>query len=255
MLLKQTHLQILTTSSRHIKLAAHETNGNLYRVIQSLPLQIQPCPSFAATITTAGQPPTTATSVAPSTGSALSSLASSPPSSLHTVTGSSPAPIRKDYAQAEPPDSARPVNDPLDISTVSAPPIAKPSMNPIVPSLSASNIHTLKSRPSQPIPISEPVTPVASEFPSTAKTRSQPESPGPAQPQTAAPPMSPLAETIMDDDPFDVRETVNVLTLQFLSDHAETRIAALEWLLMLHLKAPNKVTALLKFVGIALKRS
>jgi len=28
-----------------------------------------------------------------------------------------------------------------------------------------------------------------------------------------------------------------------LSDHAETRIAALEWLLMLHLKAPNKVRA------------
>jgi hypothetical protein len=46
-----------------------------------------------------------------------------------------------------------------------------------------------------------------------------------------------------DDDPFDVRETVNVLTLQFLSDHAETRIAALEWLLMLHLKAPTKVSS------------
>jgi len=52
--------------------------------------------------------------------------------------------------------------------------------------------------------------------------------------------MSPVAETNGDDDPFDVRETVNVLTLQFLSDHAETRIAALEWLLMLHLKAPTK---------------
>jgi vacuole morphology and inheritance protein 14 len=57
--------------------------------------------------------------------------------------------------------------------------------------------------------------------------------------------MSPTAETVMDDDPFDVRETVNVLTLQFLSDHAETRIAALEWLLMLHLKAPNKVSFVL----------
>lgn len=53
--------------------------------------------------------------------------------------------------------------------------------------------------------------------------------------------MSPVPETLGDDDPFDVRETVNVLTLQFLSDHAETRIAALEWLLMLHLKAPTKV--------------
>jgi vacuole morphology and inheritance protein 14 len=56
--------------------------------------------------------------------------------------------------------------------------------------------------------------------------------------------MSPVAETFVDDDPFDVRETVNVLTLQFLSDHAETRIAALEWLLMLHLKAPTKVSRL-----------
>ncbi len=55
--------------------------------------------------------------------------------------------------------------------------------------------------------------------------------------------MSPVAETVIDDDPFDVRETVNVLTLQFLSDHAETRIAALEWLLMLHLKAPNKIVS------------
>lgn len=55
-------------------------------------------------------------------------------------------------------------------------------------------------------------------------------------------PKSPIAETINDDDVFDVRETVNVLTLQFLSDHAETRIAALEWLLMLHLKAPQKVS-------------
>jgi vacuole morphology and inheritance protein 14 len=51
-------------------------------------------------------------------------------------------------------------------------------------------------------------------------------------------------ETVSDDDAFDVRETVNVLTLQFLSDHAETRIAALEWLLMLHLKAPQKVRRL-----------
>lgn len=54
-------------------------------------------------------------------------------------------------------------------------------------------------------------------------------------------PKSPVAETVADDDPFDVLETVNALTLQFLSDHAETRIAALEWLLMLHLKAPTKV--------------
>ena len=63
------------------------------------------------------------------------------------------------------------------------------------------------------------------------------------QQNTAQVPPSPgTVDVLVDDDPFDVRETVNVLTLQFLSDHAETRIAALEWLLMLHLKAPNKVS-------------
>jgi len=66
--------------------------------------------------------------------------------------------------------------------------------------------------------------------------------------------MSPTAETITDDDPFDVRETVNVLTLQFLSDYAETRIAALEWLLMLHLKAPNKVRISIGFGPEGLSR-
>jgi len=77
---------------------------------------------------------------------------------------------------------------------------------------------------------------VNGEFPSSVKAKSRPDSPG-AQPG----PTSPAADATGDDDPFDVRETVNVLTLQFLSDHAETRIAALEWLLMLHLKAPTKV--------------
>lgn len=34
---------------------------------------------------------------------------------------------------------------------------------------------------------------------------------------------------------------MNVLTLQFVSEHEETRIAALEWLSMLHQKAPSEV--------------
>ncbi|GJN87777.1 hypothetical protein Rhopal_000732-T1 [Rhodotorula paludigena] len=37
--------------------------------------------------------------------------------------------------------------------------------------------------------------------------------------------------------------TVNELTLQFLSDNEETRVASLEWLLMLHQKAPRKILA------------
>lgn len=43
-------------------------------------------------------------------------------------------------------------------------------------------------------------------------------------------------------DPFDYGATVNALTLQFLNEQEETRVAALEWLLMLHEKAPKKVS-------------
>lgn len=42
-------------------------------------------------------------------------------------------------------------------------------------------------------------------------------------------------------DLFDYGATVNALTLQFLNEQEETRVAALEWLLMLHEKAPKKV--------------
>jgi vacuole morphology and inheritance protein 14 len=41
-------------------------------------------------------------------------------------------------------------------------------------------------------------------------------------------------------DPFDYQATVNALTIQFLSEHEETRVSALKWLLMLHQKAPKK---------------
>lgn len=42
-------------------------------------------------------------------------------------------------------------------------------------------------------------------------------------------------------DPFDYQATVNELTVQFLSEFEETRVAALKWLIMLHQKAPKKV--------------
>ncbi|KAK4687057.1 vacuole morphology and inheritance protein 14, partial [Tremellales sp. Uapishka_1] len=206
----------LASPHRHIKLAARETNGNLYRVIQSLPLQVQPSPS-SATTATVPNPPFTALP----TASALSSLATSPPAA-------SPLPVKKEFLHSDLADHSKAVNDPLDSSSVSA----------LAPSRSASGAvppaSAVKSRPaqSQAVPISEPSTPATAEFPNATR---------PQSPQTIYTPRSPLAETIIDDDPFDVRETVNVLTLQFLSDHAETRIAALEWLLMLHLKAPNKI--------------
>lgn len=42
-------------------------------------------------------------------------------------------------------------------------------------------------------------------------------------------------------DPLDYNETVSALTFQFLSEHEETRVAALKWLIMLHQKVPHKV--------------
>jgi vacuole morphology and inheritance protein 14 len=50
-----------------------------------------------------------------------------------------------------------------------------------------------------------------------------------------------LANSTEELDPFDYQGTVNELTIQFLSEFEETRVAALKWLIMLHQKAPKKV--------------
>jgi vacuole morphology and inheritance protein 14 len=42
-------------------------------------------------------------------------------------------------------------------------------------------------------------------------------------------------------DPFDYHATVSALTVRFLSEYEDTRVAALKWLIMLHQKVPNKV--------------
>ncbi|KAI0080789.1 ARM repeat-containing protein [Panus rudis PR-1116 ss-1] len=47
-----------------------------------------------------------------------------------------------------------------------------------------------------------------------------------------------------DKEVFDYQATVNALTIQFLSDHEETRVGALKWLIMLHQKAPKKILAM-----------
>ncbi|KAF8663444.1 hypothetical protein AX16_001014 [Volvariella volvacea WC 439] len=68
---------------------------------------------------------------------------------------------------------------------------------------------------------------------------------------TASRPVSPEAELAStvdlppeDMDPFDYQLTVNELTIQFLSEYEETRVAALKWLIMLHQKAPKKILAM-----------
>ncbi|CAG8844862.1 18749_t:CDS:1, partial [Racocetra persica] len=41
-------------------------------------------------------------------------------------------------------------------------------------------------------------------------------------------------------DPFDYQATVEALVRQFGNVHEETRVASLDWLLMLHKKSPKK---------------
>ena len=47
-----------------------------------------------------------------------------------------------------------------------------------------------------------------------------------------------------ESDPFDYQTTVNALTLQLRDEHEETRVTALEWLLMLHRKSPRKILSM-----------
>ncbi|KAH9482513.1 Protein VAC14-like protein [Psilocybe cubensis] len=47
-----------------------------------------------------------------------------------------------------------------------------------------------------------------------------------------------------DADPFDYQKTVDELTVQFLSEFEETRVAALKWMIMLHQKTPKKNLAM-----------
>ncbi|CAO0797422.1 unnamed protein product [Mucor circinelloides] len=50
-----------------------------------------------------------------------------------------------------------------------------------------------------------------------------------------------VSPTATQQDPFDYQATVANLRLQFLNQNEETRVASLDWLLMLHKKAPNKI--------------
>lgn len=68
----------------------------------------------------------------------------------------------------------------------------------------------------------------------------------PAQPSretmTASP--VPTSKPPADALEFDYVATVNALTLQFLDEHEQTRVASLEWLLMLHKRAPHLILAI-----------
>jgi vacuole morphology and inheritance protein 14 len=63
---------------------------------------------------------------------------------------------------------------------------------------------------------------------------------GQSQQATTVTPGSPIAAGTYA---LDHHATVNALTIQFMSDHEETRVAALRWLIMLHQKSPKAYTS------------
>ncbi|KAI6166239.1 vacuolar protein 14 C-terminal Fig4p binding-domain-containing protein [Pisolithus thermaeus] len=84
----------------------------------------------------------------------------------------------------------------------------------------------------------------AAEVPSRPQSRMSSSSLVAAPSAAAAAPPSPVLEEDSSGDLFDYQATVNELTIQFLSEHEQTRVAALRWLIMLHQKAPKKILAM-----------
>jgi vacuole morphology and inheritance protein 14 len=86
-------------------------------------------------------------------------------------------------------------------------------------------------------------------IPSSEAVAPAPPPPPPASPSRPLSPTSTLSavgnsQNVFPEevDLFDYQATVNELTVQFLSEYEETRVAALKWLIMLHQKAPKKVS-------------
>jgi len=76
----------------------------------------------------------------------------------------------------------------------------------------------------------------------TAESSSRPQSRMSSNSLSGASPLPPPPAPVQEEaDQFDYQATVNELTVQFLSEHEQTRVAALKWLIMLHQKAPKKV--------------
>ncbi|KAM0749868.1 ARM repeat-containing protein [Meredithblackwellia eburnea MCA 4105] len=184
---------ILSSLAHHvgsIRTAANETNYNLYKVIQDLP-------------------------VVPST---------SDYSTFNSPVGSAPTTAQgKQPEQPQPPPAGR------DRTLTSSPTPAAHSFQGISQSRGASGDRVAHSKAEQGT-----ISALSSQF-DTLTTDDQFSRSSISDPYALPPDV--------DITPIDYGATVNALTLQFLSEHEETRVAALEWLLMLHQKAPKRILA------------
>ncbi|GAA6005193.1 hypothetical protein JCM10207_002894 [Rhodosporidiobolus poonsookiae] len=202
---------ILSALAHHvpaIQQAAADTNDYLFSVIQSLPVDA-PNTALSPTSTTELSPPQPSNASFPHHDRALT--ASPPPSAIPFPTSATSATPRPGHDRHKPGSDA-----------------------------SSSLLHHQSSVSTLPSIASTATTSFAPPpHPHNSPTALYPH--GHGQGYRYPPDLHDAHEP--DGARFQYGATVNELTLQFLSENEETRVAALEWLLMLQQKAPRKILA------------
>lgn len=152
----------------------------------------------------------------------IQSLPSPPMTTGHGLPSSSAQSLRNVPSSPQIPNTARTIKDVPSLNlTESSAPSTAPSEN-------------LEKQPTKLRTSTLPFDAVSTA--SGPATESQGPTSRPHSPLSAVPSAFPE-----EADPFDYQVTVTNLTFQFLSEHEETRVYALKWLIMLHQKAPKKV--------------
>ncbi|PSR93781.1 hypothetical protein PHLCEN_2v4676 [Hermanssonia centrifuga] len=207
-------LAVLPNLAHHVPMiqsAANRTNKLLLAVIQSLPSPSEP---------TSRQNTEKASISGPS-----------------TMAPGSPTPVNSTLAASRPVTANREPTLSSKDACVDSPP-------DVVLMQGAHLSQIPRSRPSTAVDPVRVSTVMQTVEPGTVNVQSsRPDSPMStiSMPQVQ---QSPEQSLLQERDPFDYQATVNALTIQFLSEHEETRVAALKWLIMLHQKAPRKILAM-----------
>lgn len=228
-------LVILPNLAHHVPMilqAAQRTNQLLHKLVQSIPSpnpMSQPGSADKASI--ASGKTSVVTSPGPAQTFAMQSV--SPPS---TGGSTSPVPPRQStltssVTDGQPDVTASPASD--RTVQVSA---RQRSITTSSPAPDAAHADVESSSSNQQSRSQSP-TPTAAST-NAATTIQVPQSGTDQEKQAAILTQSPVQT---EADPFGYHETVENLTLQFMSEHEETRVAALNWLIMLHQKVPKKV--------------
>ena len=203
--------------------AALRTNPALMNVVQSLPVPPDPLPGRQQT---QGTDRSSNASVA---------IPSSPSPVVPTLssTGRPTGPPSKDSGQSR--EASSPESPPEVVPQTTG---DRPLQSGLTAQMKARSGTISTEAPPRPVNLPPETAAVQAQV-----QNSRPESPVSAisVPQVQ---QSPESSMLQERDQIDYQATVNALTIQFLSEHESTRVAALKWLIMLHQKAPKKILAM-----------